>query len=253
MANARSLVLFGLFSLTTINSCGGKTPTPEPGPGSGSGSATITVIKPPDPPKPVEPPPAADRPPELFEPAIKEVGVGQTISFSTAAIDQDLDETRVEVTKMPASAKFDAIAQTVTWTPTKTDLPKGEFTIQVTQPGKKGQVTETWTIDVDKKKQVLPVAEQQSAVIETLLLIRQPKRLEQVNKDWPLDKMLLVGAEGFKPQFAADKAAALTGKLDKKILFEGMLSGLALTHGNPRLDPKAPEFDKIVFKGVCLV
>jgi hypothetical protein len=246
MGNAKPLVLLGLFSLTAINACGGKTPAPPPGPGSGAGSATITNVVTP-PPKVDEPPPAEDRPPELFEPMIKKVGVGQTISFATTAIDQDLDETRVEVTKMPASAKFDAITQTVTWTPTKADLPKGEFTIQVTQPTKKGSVTETWTIDVDKKKQVLPVAAQQSAVIETLLMIRQPKRLEQVNKDWPLDKMLLVSAEGFKPQFAADKAAALTGKLDKKVLFDGMLSEFAKTHGNPRLDPKAPEFDKSVF------
>jgi hypothetical protein len=235
-----------MFSLTTINACGGKTPAPPPGPGSGSGSG-VAQVKPPEPPKPVEPPPAEDRPPQLFEPAIKKVGVGQTVSFSTAVIDQDLDETRVEVTKMPASAKFDAITQTVTWTPTKADLPSGDFTVQVTQPGKKGAVTETWTIEVDKKKQPLPVAEQQSAVIETLLMIRQPKRLEQINKDWPLDKLLLVAAEGFKPQFAAEKAAALTGKLDKKVLFEGMLTGLAQTHQNPRLDPKAPEFDKAVF------
>ena len=38
--------------------------------------------------------------------------VGQTISIATTLIDQDLDETRVEVTKMPASATFDAITQT---------------------------------------------------------------------------------------------------------------------------------------------
>jgi len=245
MANARRLVLLGLSSLITLTACGGKTPSPPPGPGAGSG--TVTNAVPPDPVKPVEPPPAADRPPELFEPQIKKVGVGQTISFATTAIDQDLDDTRVEVTKMPASAKFDAITQTVTWTPAKADMPSADFTLLVTQPGRKGSESMTWTFEVTAKKQPLPVAEQKTAVIETLLMIRQPKRLEQVNKDWPLDKLLLVSAEAFKPQFAADKAAALTGKLDKAVLFEGFLSSFAQTHANPRLDPKAPEFDKAVF------
>jgi hypothetical protein len=246
MGNARGLVLLGLCSLTTLNACGGKTPTPPPGPGSGAGSATVTAIKPPEPGTP-EPPPAADRPPELFEPQIKKVGVGQTVSFATTAIDQDLDDTRVEVTKMPASAKFDPITQTVTWKPTKADMPAGEFTLLVTQPARRGSETVTWTIEVTAKKQPMPVAEQQSAVIETLLMIRQPKRLEQVSKDWPLDKVLLVGAEGFRPQFDKAKAAALTGPLDKAVLFDGFLTALAQTHGNPRLDPKAPEFDKAVF------
>ncbi|MDB4963833.1 MAG: hypothetical protein JWP01_3832 [Myxococcales bacterium] len=239
MGNARRLVLLGLLS--TVNACGGKTPQPTPGRGSGAGSAVTTTEA-----KPPEPPPAADRPPELFEPAIKKVGVGQTVSFSTAAIDQDLDETRVEVTRMPASAKFDPITQTVTWTPTKADIPGGEFTLQITQPGKKGSQTESWLIDVDPKKQPLPVAETQTAIIETVLMIRQPKRLEQINKDWPLDKMLLVSAENFKPQFDAEKAKAL-GALDKKVLFDGFLTGLAQTHQNPRLDPASPQFDKAVF------
>src|SRR3569833_3594148 len=50
---------------------------------------------------------------EWFAPAWKKVGLGQTISFGTSAIDQDLDETRVEVTRMPFSARFDPITQTV--------------------------------------------------------------------------------------------------------------------------------------------
>src|SRR5262245_16430680 len=63
--------------------------------------------------------------PESFLPAWKKVGVGQTISFGVAAIDQDLDETAVEVTKLPASATFDAITQTITWTPTKDEVKTG--------------------------------------------------------------------------------------------------------------------------------
>src|SRR5688572_30425473 len=49
--------------------------------------------------------------PEFFPPAWKKVAVGQTVAFATTVIDQDLDETAVTATKLPASAKFDAITQ----------------------------------------------------------------------------------------------------------------------------------------------
>jgi hypothetical protein len=206
-------------------------PDPKPDP---------TPVDPPAPPKP-------DTPPEVFAPKWKKVGVGQTVHFSVAAIDQDLDDTAVNVTKLPASAKFDAITQTVSWTPTKDDLPKGVFELTITQPGRNKTETKTWEIEVDKKKQPEPVAEKQSAIIETLLMIRETRRLEQVNKDWPLDKMLLVGAETFKYQIAEDKRKTLEGKLDKKQMFEDFLVAFAQTHQNPRLDPKSPKFDKAVF------
>ena len=54
-----------------------------------------------------------------------------------------------------------------------------------------------------------PVAPEQTPVIETLLLIRQPRRLEQVNKDWPLDKLLQVGAEKLKLQINEEKREKL--------------------------------------------
>lgn len=191
-------------------------------------------------------PPKPDLRPELFPPVYQKVGVGQTISFATTAIDQDLDPTRVEVTRLPASAKFDPITQTVTWTPTKADLPKGEFVLQVTQPGRQHTETVTWTIEVTAKKQPLPVAEPKSALIETVLMIRQPQRLAQLNKDWPLDRMLHTAAELFRPQFAEDRRKPL-GALDKRQLFDSFLSSLAQTHQNPRLDPKSPQFDRAVF------
>lgn len=252
MMAARPLVFLGISFLL---GCGGpKTqpqplpdPVPEPIPEKPpvqepppTGTANVEPT----------PPPKVDVPPETFAPPYKKLGVGQTVHFSVAAIDQNLDETRVEVTKMPKSATFDALTQTVTFTPTKDDLPRAEFTLQISQSGGNGgkSETRTWSIDIDKKKQPLPVAEPQSPIIETVLMIRQPKRLEQVNKDWPIDKMLLVGAQGFKYQFAEDKQKALDPKLlDKKRLFENMLAGFAQTHGNPKIDPKAPQFDKAVF------
>ncbi|MEO7095413.1 MAG: Ig domain-containing protein [Polyangiales bacterium] len=252
MGNVRTTFLFGLVTSGLLLSCGGGKPKPDepkrdpfadPKPPDQTPPTKPTLT--PDPPKPTA---AADRAPELIPTYIKIVGVGQKVSFGVPVIDQDLDETVVEVTKLPASAKFDAITQTITWTPTKADQPKGEFEIHISQP-KKGVVdAKTFSIDVDAKAQPLPVAEEQSAVIETLLMIRQPKRLEQVNKDWPLDKMLRWTADNFKPQFTDDNKKLLNGKaLVTKELFDQFLKNLAETNSNPRLDPKAKEFDKKSF------
>ena len=85
-------------------------------------------------------------------------------------------------------------------------------------------------------------------MIETLLLIRQPGRLAQVNKDWPLDKLLAVGAETFKLQIPEDKRAQAQGaRSTARPRTTQMLTGLAQTHQNPRLDPTSPQFDKAVF------
>jgi hypothetical protein len=238
-------------------SCGGSQTKPvEPAPTNDSKldpnwkpnpTPTPTPVPVPDPTmNHVEGTTKVDHPPEVFDLAYTKVGVGQTISWGTTAIDQDLDETRTELTKMPASAKWDPITQTVTWTPVKADIGKQEFVLSVTQP--KGlAIQKTWTIEVTARKQVLPVAAQQSAIIETVLMIRQPKRLEAVNKDWPLDKLLLTGAKGFAPQFAEDKRKGLTGTLDKGQLFNDFLGQFAATQNNPRLDPKSPQFDKATF------
>jgi hypothetical protein len=185
---------------------------------------------------------------EVFTPAWTKVAVGQTISFGTAVIDQDLDETSVTVTKLPATATFDPITQTVTWTPSAADVPKGEFELAITQPGRNKHTTKAFSIEVVKGKPVpTPVAPVQSPVIETLLLIRSPGRLAQVNKDWPIDRLLQVGAETFRLQIPEEKRKRLGAPLDGKTAFEQMLVGLAQTHHNKRLDPTAPEFDKAAF------
>jgi hypothetical protein len=186
----------------------------------------------------------------LFAPAWTKVGVGQTISFSTAAIDQDLDETRVEVEAMPKTAKFDPITQTITWTPARTDMPKAEFALAIGQPGTGKTIKKTIAIDVVAQRQAAPAAPPQRASIETLLMIRQPKRLDQVNRDWPLDKLLEVGAATFALQIPDDKRAKLAHKLDGKTAYEQMLAGLAQVHRNARLDPSSPGFDRAAFGDV---
>ena len=239
-----------LLALVAVGACGGSKPAapqpPAPAPQSGPGVAT-------PPPAPVheEPPPITEAPhdPEFFAPAWKKVGVGQTIHFGVSVIDQDLDETRVTVTKLPATAKFDAITQTVTWTPAKGEV-KGEFEVTIEQTLRAGgtnKVVKTFDIDVDKKAQPAPTPPKQAPIVETVLVIREPKRLEQVNKDWPLDRMLEVGADTFKLQIPEDKRKQIAGKLDGKTSYRQMLAGLAQLHDNPRLDPNSPQFDKAAF------
>ena len=212
----------------------------------------------PTPPSPDRPPAVAPAPPahvdhkpEVFPPAWKVVGVGQTISFGVPAIDQDLDETRVEVSKMPTSAKFDALTQTVTWTPTKADMPKGVFELTVKQAATPGgawtrEEKVTFEITVDAKKQPVPEPEPQNGVVETILTIHQPARLHEVNLDWPIDKMLATSAELFRATLPPEVQEKL-GKVDKKALYKSFLVGLAETHQNKRLDPGDAAFDKVAF------
>jgi len=230
-----------LFAAVVAGGCGGAAnpapsaaPPPAPSPdqalGAPAAAAAPAAMRPP------EPPP--DRAPEVFPPAWKTVGIGQKISFDVAAIDQDLDETRVLVTAMPPTATFDAITQTVTWTPSKKDLPAGKFELEVANLDASGTVTRTWKhtweIAVDKRRQPAPVAEPQGVVAETLLTIRDPERLAAVNKAWPLDKMLVRAAELFRATLPPEQQAKL-GKLDRRALFASFLAGMAETHGNQRL------------------
>jgi hypothetical protein len=241
MRSPRTDILRTLGILFALGACGGSKPAPAAPPA----------------PAPAAPEPPAGPPPpfsvpdthevEFFQPAWNKVGVGQMVVFSTATIDQDLDETRVEVTKLPASAKFDAITQTVIWTPTKADMPKADFEVSITQPGRNKTATRMFSIAVVPKAQPVPTAPVLSPVIETLLLVHTPKRLAQVNKDWPLDKLLQVGAETFKLQIPEDKRKTLTKPLDGKTAYLQMLTGLAQIQDNPRLDPASPKFDKAAF------
>ena len=190
-------------------------------------------------------PPAPDRAAELFPPLWKAVGRGQTVSFATAAIDQDLDDTRVEVTTMPPSARFDALTQTVTWTPTRKEKT-GTFVLEVTDLAHDERRDVTWTIPVAKTKVAAPVAPWAGDAAELLFTVRDPKRLEATNKALPFDQALLAGATMMRAALAPAVQAKLA-PLDAATLFNDFLVSLARTHGNPRLDPSSPSFDKASF------
>jgi hypothetical protein len=240
MRQSLTLIVLATFACAGGGACGGGgKPAPPPV------KPVPVVTTPLPPPPPFSVPDTHDV--EFYPPTWKKVGVGQTVAFSTATIDQDLDETRVEVTKLPPSAKFDAITQTITWTPVKADMPKADFEVQISQPGRSKTATRMFSIDVAPKPQPVPTAPALSPVIETLLLVHAPKRLEQVNKDWPLEKLLQVGADTFKLQIPDDQRGKLTAALSGADAYKQMLAGLAQTHQNPRLDPDSPQFDKAAF------
>lgn len=243
--------------LATAVACsgGGKSkppPTPTPPTGSGSGSAVADPGKPPAPPVPQYPqykfPAIENRAPQLFPPPYQTVGIGQTVSFSVAAIDLDLDEVAVEVTDLPRSARFDAITQTITWTPTKADLPSARFVINAKELGKDvaAGALQTWTIGVSKKKVTLPTAPWAGDTAELLFTIREPKRVAATAAAYPFDELLAWSATSMRATLAPDAAAKLP-PVDKAVLFKQFLKNLAVTHGNPRLDPDAPQFDAASF------
>lgn len=239
MRTLTSAILVGVWA------CGGK-PAPAPQP---------PVAPTPNTPAPARPAPAPAAPfsvadahePEYVPPAQTKVAVGQTISFGTAVIDQDLDETRVDVTKLPKSATFDPITQTVTWTVAADDAAP-QFELTISQPERSKSIKRELSFEVMKGKPVpAVVAPPQQPVVETLLLIHSPGRLAQVNHDWPLDKLLQVGAETFRLQIPEDKRKTLGAPIDGQAAYQQMLAGLAETHKNPRLDPSSPQFDKAAF------
>jgi hypothetical protein len=226
--------------------CGGKpAPAPvapaQPAPGTTQHAPAVT---------PGAPAPAAvadTHDPEYFAPLQTKVAVGQTITFGTSVIDQDLDETRVDVTKLPKTATFDPITQTVTWTAAAGDAAP-QFELQITQPERGKTIKRDLGFEILRGKPVPPVvAPVQSPVIETLLMIRSPGRLAQVNKDWPIDKLLQVGAETFRLQIPEDRRKTLGAPIDGATAYRQMLAGLAQTNNNKRLDPSAPEFDLTAF------
>ncbi|HVK75645.1 MAG TPA: hypothetical protein VM734_20080 [Kofleriaceae bacterium] len=251
MTNVRACL-----ALAVLAACGGGGKTPS---ASGPTSPDPSAAAPAAPTKPDHAPtddvatdrlapavaPAIQRAPEVFPPRWKAVGVGQQVSFSVAAIDQDLDDVRVDVTAMPKSARFDPITQTVTWKPTKADLPKASFTLQISELPSGKVETRTWELAVTAKKQVLdPPAGPDAA--ETLFTIHDPARLADTRKAYPFDTMLAHGATLFRATLPPEAQAKL-GKLDKAALFRSFLKSMAEIHQNPRLDPDAKEFDKQAF------
>lgn len=222
----------------------GPTPAPAPAP------APTPAPTPKDPPVIPAGLAAPNELPTFEIPAHKAVGVGQEIGFGLEVIDEEQDFIRVDLVDKPASATYDPYTLTVVWKPTRADLGGGHFTVRVTEKQRATGVvrvtTHSFSIAVTRTKQPELHAQPMGPVVETLITIHDPERLAEVNKRWPLDKLLLHTAQ-LEYAVLPDDVRAQTAAPEAKALYGQFLKQLADANDNPRVDPASPEFDKKSF------
>ena len=191
----------------------------------------------------------ANEPPSFELPAYTRVGVGQEVGFGLEVVDLESDWFKVDLVGKPKSASFDPYTLTVTFTPTKADMPEAHFTVRITETlrnpdgtrGKTRAANHHFAIAVSADKQPKPRAQPLGPAVEQLLTIHDPERLAEANKRWPLEKLLVLNAELAKrdlPKQQRDSA-----KIDPKRLYKDFLKATALAHKNPELDPDSERFD----------
>ncbi|HUH01825.1 MAG TPA: hypothetical protein VML75_07500 [Kofleriaceae bacterium] len=192
----------------------------------------------------------ANDPPELEPVPVRAVGVGQRVSFGLAAVDPESDTTRVELIEKPASATYDPITLTVTWTPTRADLPAATFLVRVTETDRvtaRRRVFEhQLPIEVTRRPQPVPTAPGLGPEVEALLTIREPERLRAIDRALPFEVMLERAATLQAAALTAERSAS--GRVpDRRTLYHSVLRALADAHHNPRLDPDHRDFDRAAF------
>jgi hypothetical protein len=189
----------------------------------------------------------ANRPPDFELPHYRKVGVGQRITFGLEMIDQDQDEVKVELIGKPESASYDPATLTVSWKPTRKDMPMGQFKVKMTETQRKGGKERVFihefSIDVSPRKVALPEAGSLSPAVETLITIHDKERLKLVNKQWPIDKLLAWSAESQTKHLPEEERAKLA-KIDGKVLYKDLLKNLAKANHNPTVHPETGAFDK---------
>jgi hypothetical protein len=79
-------------------------------------------------------------------------------------------------------------------------------------------------------------------VVETLLTIRDPARLEAVNKEWPIDAMLERAARSAHAALPEAEQAGVA-VASREELYRAFLAELARVNQNPSVDPGAEGFD----------
>ena len=187
-----------------------------------------------------------NQPPELEYPPIHRVAPGQLVAFGLNVVDAESDTVAIELVEKPASAQLDPLTLTVTWRPTPEDVPAGRFRVRITETQRAGGVKRLFfhdfSIAVDPRSRDLPAAPPLGDPVEVVLTIHDPERLAQVNREWPLLKMLDLAQR----TALADRGgpAALS---EPARLYHDLLLALAARHKNPRLGPDDPAFDKRAF------
>ncbi len=189
---------------------------------------------------------AKNRLPELEPIRFERVGVGQRIFFGVAAIDEEGDDIRVEMTHKPASAKYNEETLTVDWTPTPKDRPEGTFVVKITEfPRDQVGISRCYnrTIQIAVQDEHIPESKLAPAPleVETLVSITDVERLSVTNERWPITKFLerIAEIEFEKQTPKYDGLQKTTGEA----MFRDMLRELATLHGNDGIDPDSPNFN----------
>ena len=151
---------------------------------------------------------------------------------------------------MPASASFDAITQTVTWTPTQGRPARGpSSTSTITQPERDKTLTKSFAIDVDPKKPASARSPSRRApMIETLLMIRAAEAA-RAGQQGLAARQAARGRRRTRSSSSSprrQRASSSTAiRSPARSLFDQFLDrAWPQTNKNPRLDPKSPQFDK---------
>jgi hypothetical protein len=170
----------------------------------------------------------AYQPPELELPPYTRVAPGREIAFGLNAVDQDGDTLVVELLEHPPSAKYDPVTLTVSWKPSKADMPVGHFRVRLTEIPRQGErraYLHDFSIAVDPAASDLPAPAPLGPVVEQVITIHDPERLAQANRDWPIARVF-----------------ETIGRLEKKKedapvadLMQDALDAMAELHGNPRV------------------
>jgi hypothetical protein len=180
-------------------------------------------------------------------PIYERIGVGQKISFGLEVIDEESDVFITELVHKPASATYDPVTLTVTWKPTAKDMPAGHFVARITEKQRRSGTVRTFThpfsIEVTRGKQPLPRAQPMGPVVENLITIHDADRLTQVNKKWPIERMLEHTATRARERLSDEDKATIPAP-DRKVLFDAFLVQFADANANDRIRPGSATFDK---------
>lgn len=189
----------------------------------------------------------ANRPPELAPVLFTRVGLGQRIVFGLGAIDEESDDIRVELVQKPASAKFNQRTLTVDWTPQKTDDPRGQFVVRITEFAretneKRGEAIKSFNIKVEPRQVPTEFLAPAPVEVETLVSITDPERLSAANARWHITALFqrIAEIEAAKPANQGKDIQPASGEM----LFRDALKNLATLHRNDEIDPDSPRFNQ---------
>jgi hypothetical protein len=175
---------------------------------------------------------------------------GKEISFGLNVVDQDGDTVAVELVERPPAASYDPITLTVRWKPSAQDAPAGHFRVKLTETQREGggrrAFLHDFAIAVEPGAKPSALAPPLGDAVELLLTVHDPERLAQVNKDWPITRMLDVVSRVELARLP-EAERKLVAAPAKDALYADVVAAIAQRSGNPRAKADAREFDKKAF------